>query len=168
MVGHPGEGDEDAGAEPWWALSLKVGAAMTIADLAARLLGLPASDLAVITAAFVAAQPPATSIGTALRRWAAAMLGVALGVAAGWAVRATGAPPPLAPLAIGLVAGALSVRSTDYLHAAVVGIVVSFAVEATDRGVPAIAWEKGLAVSIGCLAAPLVVLAIGRARGLGR
>ena len=164
MVGHPGEDDEDAGAEPWWALSLKVGLAMAMADMVARLVGVPAADLAVITAAFIAAQPPASSIGKALRRWVSALLGVALGLVAGWAVRA-GALPTLAPLLIGLIAGGLSARSTDYLHAAVVGIVVAFTIEAGERGLLPVAGEKALAVTIGCAVAPLVVLLVDRLRG---
>lgn len=164
MVGHPGEDDEsDSG--PWWALALKVGLAMALADGVARLFGVPGATLAVITAAFISARPPATSIGMGLRRWLAAMLGVALGLGAGWAVRTVGGLPALAPLAIGLIAGGLCARSSDYLYVAVAGIVVAFTLESTERNLLEVGLEKALLVTIGCVAAPLVVLAVDRLRG---
>ena len=163
-IGLTDEADEDVEREPWWALMLKVGIAMALADATARLAGFPAATLAVITAGFVSAQPPATSVGMALRRWLASMLGVAMGATAGWAVRAF-APATGAALLIGAAAGGLRSRSIDYLYVAVVGIVVAFTIEDTDRAIPAVAGEKALLVTIGCVAAPLVVLAVDRARG---
>lgn len=164
MVGHPSEDEEDESG-PWWVLALKVGLAMALADGTARLFGVPGATLAVITAAFISARPPATSIGMGLRRWLAAMLGVALGLAAGWAVRAVGSPPMLAPLGIGLIAGGLCARSSDYLYVAVAGIVVAFTLESTERNLLEVGAEKALLVTIGCIAAPLVVLAVDRLRG---
>lgn len=164
-LGVSGEAAEDVEREPWWALMLKVGLAMALADATARLLGVPAATLAVITAGFVSAQPPATSLGMALRRWLASMLGVAMGAGAGWLVRLMALPATLAPLAIGLVAGALRARSIDYLYVAVVGIVVAFTIEDTERSILAVAGEKALLVTIGCVAAPLTVLAVDRLRG---
>ena len=162
MIGPKDEGERDPAAEPWWLMALKVGIAMALADFAARLAGFSSPSVATISTVFIAAQPPAKSIGKGLRRWFAALGGVVVGTLAAFAIAFAGAPPTAAFLFVGLVAGALRPRSIDYLYAAVIGAVVALKVQSGGDPVLEIAVAEAIQVTIGCAVAPLVVLVLDR------
>ena len=162
MIGHPKEGDRDPADEPFWLVAVKVGVAMALADALARLAGFSSPSVATISTIFIAGQPPGKSIGKGLRRWFAALSGVAVGAGAAYAIARVSAPPTVAFLVIGALAGALRPRSVDYLYAAVIGAVVALTVQAGNDPVVEIAIEQAIQVTIGCAVAPVVVLVVER------
>lgn len=169
MIGPSSEGERDPSNEPWWLMALKVGLAMALADFAARSAGFSNPSVATISTVFIAAQPPAKSIGKGLRRWLAALSGVAVGTLAAYAVARASLVPTWAFLLVGLAAGALRPRSIDYLYAAVIGAVVALEVQSGSDPVLEIALAQAIQVTIGCAIAPIVVLVLDRAwRTTGR
>ena len=168
MIGHSAEGERDPANEPFWLMALKVGVAMALADALARLAGFESPSVATISTIFIAGQPPAKSIGKGLRRWLAALGGVAIGTVVAAALAAYALPPTLAFLVIGALAGALRPRSVDYLYAAVIGAVVALTVQAGSDPVGEIALAQAIQVTIGCAVAPIVVLIADRLWSGGR
>ena len=147
---------EDGAREGALPLALKVGAGMMLADLTARALGIEDATLALLTTAFVAAEPLDASIGSGLRRFASALFGVALGIGAALLARAMPVVPSLAFFAIGLCAGALRARSKDYLFAAVAAVIVAFTVKTGSDPIVEVAARTAAMVLIGCTIGPFV------------
>ena len=173
MTDRTASGDDDAPAyrspdgpedDDWWSLGLKVGLATVTGYLVAVACGFDTPTWSVLTAAFLATAPPASTIWSAGRRALAMLVGVALGGAGAYATTLFPQFPAASVAAVGFVAGALGSRSADYLFAAVVGTVVTFAgLNATDPLAEVIV-ATACMVLIGCVVGPAVVWGVERAR----
>ena len=161
-------GADDAPETPeentWLSLGVKMALAMFLADLVARLLGFENPTWAVISAAFLATGAPIGSFASAARRLGALAVGLALGTTGALLGDAFSGVPSLHFALLGLVAGAIGSRSSDYLFAAVVGTVVTFA--GGDDPLPEVIATTACMVAIGCAVGPAVVWGVERAKGL--
>ncbi len=147
------------------ALGLKISLAMLIADLVARrLFGFEAPTWSVVTAAYLATNPPIGSAGSALRKVAAMVVGLGLGAAGAYLGQAMSGLPSVHFFFVGLVGGWLATRSADYVFAAVVGAIVTFIGLNGNDPIHETLASTALMIVIGCTVGPATVYAIERAR----
>ena len=146
------------------ALGVKVGLAMWLADMIARALGFEAPTWSVLTAAFLATNPPLASARAAVRKTVALAVGLTLGVVGAYAAQAMSGVPTVHFAVVGLFAGWLGSRSPDYLFAAVVGTVVTFVGSGGGDPTAEVATRTICMVLIGCVIGPVVVFAVERVR----
>ena len=158
------EPPQSPGEDHWAWLGLKVALAMLIANFAATRLGFDAPTWSVLTAAFLASNPPIASGKAALKKVVALAVGIALGVAGAYLANAMPGPPLFHIALVGFVAGALGSRSPDYLFAAVVGTVVTFVGSGGGDPMWEVATKTVCMVLIGCVVGPSVVWAVEKVR----
>lgn len=158
----PPSPDED---HPLW-LGAKVAVAMFLTDfLLSTLIGFDAPTFGIIVAAFLATQPPQSSIGSALRKFAGALVGAGLGIAGAYAnqfVPTNGAAVTFA--VIGLVAGILATRSADLVFAVVLATVITFGGQTGNETVLVEGVQAALMILAGCVIGPAVVWAVEKLR----
>ena len=153
-------------SDHWLALGIKVAAAMFLTDLVARLCGFSEVTWSVITAAFLATNPPVESARSAAMKLAALLVGLALGAAGAAFGQLLLSVPALHFAAVGLVVGALATRSSEYLFSAIVATVVTFSGLSGGDPVVEIVVTTASLVLIACLVAPAVVWGVERLRRL--
>ena len=149
---------------PLW-LGLKIAAAMFLADLIASTIGFEAPTWSIIVAAYLSTQPPLSSVGGAKEKLMAMVVGLALGTLFAWLhqfVPAQGVALTFG--VIGFVAGALAVRSSNYVFAGVVATIVTFTAQTGEEPVLTEAVRAGCMIAIGCAVGPAVVWAVERLR----
>ena len=156
----PSSPDEDSA---FW-LGLKVALAASIANFIAIRSGFDAPTWSVLTASFLATNPPIASGRAALRKMVALAVGIALGLAGAFMASAMSGLPMLHIALVGLVAGALGSRSPDYLFAAVVGTVVTFVGSGGGNPPVEVAARTVVMVLIGCAVGPAVVWTVEKLR----
>ena len=171
-AGRSGSREGEGGYEPpqspdedhWAWLGLKVALAMLVANFAASKAGFDAPTWSVLTAAFLATNPPIASGHAALKKVVALAVGIALGVGGAFLASTMPGPPLLHIGVVGLVAGALGSRSPDYLFAAVVGTVVTFVGAGGGDPLAEVATKTVCMVLIGCAVGPAVAWAVEKVR----
>jgi uncharacterized membrane protein YccC len=158
--------DPPASAEenPWYVLSLKVGLATMLGYLVARACGFEDPTWSVLAAAFLATSSPIASVGSALRKSLALLVGAALGAFGAISAAWLSGVPALHIALVGLTAGLLASRSSDYLFAAVVGTVVTFAASGGGDPIAEVVVTTICMVLIGCVVGPAVVWCVERVR----
>lgn len=160
------DGPEDDRA-PW--LAAKLGIAMALAYVAARLVGFEAPTWSVISAGFVAVEPPKGALKTAAQRVLAMGFGVALGIAAAYASEPLGTAGRTAVIAaLGGAVALLVTRSSGLMFALVIAAVVAFAAPPAEETIPVEALRIAAMSLIGVLAAPPVVWAVEALRARWR
>ena len=157
----PPQSPED---DHWLWLGLKVALAMFLAHSVARGCGFEQPTWSVLTAAFLATSPPVDSGHAALKKAFALLVGVTLGAAGAWAANLLSSVPGLHFALVGIVAGALTSRSSEYMFAAVVGTVVTFAGSSGGDPLAEVVATTVAMVLIGCIVGPAVVWLLERAR----
>ena len=158
----PASPDED-GALP---LGIKMALGMTVAYVIALRIGFEDPTWSVLTAAFLATNPPIDSARAAGRKVLAMVVGIAIGVAGAYAAKMMSSVPVLHIAAVGMVAGALGSRSPDYLFAAVVGTVVAFVGSGGGDPTYEVATRTICMILIGCVTGPLAVFAVEKLRAM--
>ena len=145
-------------------LALKVGLSMSLAHWLALALGFHTTTWSVLAAAYLATSPPFATPVAAAKKLVAAAIGIALGVAGAFAAEALRDLVVLHMGLVGAVAGVLATRSPDYLFAAVVGTIVTFAGSAGGDPLAEVAVRTASLILIGCAVGPAVVFAVERVR----
>ena len=166
------ESDDDEGYRPpekpedesWYWLGAKVALSMLVADSVARSAGFDSPTWSVLTAAFLATSPPIASAKAAGRKLVALAVGIALGAAGAWSADLLSGVPSLHFAIVGLVAGVLGSRSSDFLFAAVVGTVVTFVGSGGGDPLPEVVTTTACMVMIGCTIGPAVVWLVERVK----
>ena len=166
------EGAEAHGYEPpqkpeqesWYWLGAKVGLSMVLADLVARNAGFDSPTWSVLTAAFLATSPPIASAKAAGRKLVALAVGIALGAGGAYLAELLSGVPAIHFALVGIVAGILGSRSSDFLFAAVVGTVVTFVGAGGGDPLPEVVTTTACMVMIGCAIGPAVVWAVERVK----
>ena len=100
----------------------------------------------------------------AARKVVALAVGIALGAAGAWAGDLLSGVPSLHFALVGLVAGALGSRSSDFLFAVVVGTVVTFVGSSGQDPLAEVVATTACLVLIGCLIGPAVVWCVERVK----
>ncbi|MBM2574732.1 FUSC family protein [Jannaschia sp. Os4] len=160
------DGPEDD--HPAW-LAMKLGGAMALAYAVARLVGFEEPTWSVISAGFVAVEPPVDALRTARQRIVAMAIGVAIGVAAAYASGHLGIAGRAALMAVVGAAVAFVVnKASGLMFALVIAAVVAFAAPTAEETIPVEALRIAAMSLIGVLAAPLVVWAVEAARAARR
>ena len=173
-VAADGASDEDGGYRPpekpedetWYWLGAKVALSMVTADFVARSAGFDSPTWSVLTAAFLATSPPIASAKAAARKLVALAVGIALGAGGAYLAELLSGVPSLHFALVGLVAGILGSRSSDFLFAAVVGTVVTFVGSGGGDPLPEVVTTTSCMVIIGCLIGPAVVWCVERVKRL--
>jgi len=160
---HPPESAED---DHWLSLGVKVATAMFLADLVSRASGFDEPTWAVISAAYIATSPPFASLQAVIKKIVALAVGIALGFAGAYLATLLTGIPSLHFLLVGLITGALATRSADYLFAAVVATIVTFAGAGGGDPLPEVLVTTSCQVLIGCAVAPVVVWCVERVKRL--
>ena len=145
-------------------LALKVGLSMSLAHGAALAAGFQTTTWSVLAAAYLATSPPFATPVAAGKKLAAGAIGIALGVAGAFAAQILEGAVLVHMGLVGAVAGTLATRSPDYLFAAVVGTIVTFAGSAGGDPLAEVAVRTACLILIGCAVAPVVVFAVERVR----
>ena len=156
---HPPESAED---DHWLSLGVKVAVAMYLADTLSRAGGFDEPTWAVISAAYIATSPPFASLEAVLRKIVALAVGIALGFAGAYTATLLSGIPSLHFVLVGLITGALATRSADYLFAAVVATIVTFAGAGGGDPLPEVLVTTACLVLIGCAVGPVVVWCVER------
>ena len=148
------------GDHPAWLMGLRLALAVGASALVARLLGYGTPSWAIITAAYIATNPPAESLRTALSDLAAAVLGILFGLAAAWTFPAGEAVPVWHFVLIAFVGGACATRHPAFVYTVVVGTVVAFSAGEGAETPIEVALDCAALILIAVVLAPGVVWAL--------
>ena len=142
---------------PAWLMGLRLAIAVGLAGLLARWAGYSAPSWAIITAAYLAVNPPAESLRAALGDLLATAIGIALGLAGAWAWSTGEAVPIWHFMGIAFVAGLLATRNAAFIYTIVVGTVVAFSAGGGGDGAWTTALDSAAQIAIASVTAPAVV-----------